>query len=434
MLKYLRQFIGGNILLKITSFNSIAIGVRIVAGLISSKVIAFYLGAPGMALLGDLRNFLTSVQGVGTLGIYNGVVKYTAQFKKEPQILGKVLTTSFILGGFATILTALSLFFGAPYWNSFLFGESQNFIFIFKLLGLALPFYALNTLLMAVINGYSKFKWIIIINATTNVLGLLVTVFLIYTQSIKGAFIALVIVPSLSLLITGLALAKKTRFLRFFKFAHFDWSFVKRFGSYTGMTLFSAISTPWVFIGIRQRIINADGLTHAGYWDAMLRLSDYYLMFVTTILSLYILPKLAAIKTAKGFRTEIFNFYKTILPLFGLGCILIYVLKNLLVSLIFTKDFLAMSPIFAWQLAGDFLRVASMVIAYQFLAKNMFWTFIGTQVFSLSVIYFSSVFFIDRFGFVGAGMGHLFSYFIYLVVVLFIFRKPLFYTNQQETI
>lgn len=434
MINYLRRFIGGNMLLKITSFNSIAIGVRIVAGLISSKVIAFYLGAPGMALLGDLRNFLTSVQGVSTLGMTNGVVKYTSEFKNEPAILKKVLTTSFILGAFATILTAFALFFGAPYWNSFLFGDSQNFTFIFQILGLALPFYALNTLLVAVINGYAKFKWIIIINATTNILGLLVTVFLIYTRNIEGAFIAIVTVPSLALFVTGIALIRKSRFLNFFKFANFDWFYVKKFGSYTGMTLFSAISTPWIFIAIRQRIINVDGLTNAGYWDAMLRLSDYYLMFVTSVLTLYILPKLAAIKTTKAFRTEVFNFYKTILPLFGCGLLLIYLLRNLLVRLVFTEDFLAMSPIFCWQLGGDLLRVASLVIAYQFLAKNMFWTFIGTQIFSLGVIYFSSVFFIDRYGFVGAGMGHLFSYFIYLVVVLFIFRKALFYTNPQETI
>ena len=432
MINNLRRFIGGNMLLKITSFNSIAIGVRIAAGLISSKVVAFYLGAPGMALLGDLRNFLASVQGVSTLGITNGVVKYTAQFKKEPKVLGKVLSTAFILGGAASILTAFALFFGAEYWNSFLFNDGQDFVFIFQLLGLALPFYALNTLLMAVINGHAKFKWIIIINATTNFIGLLVTVFLIYTRNIEGAFIAVVCVPSLALLVTGIGLAKKTRFLRFFRFTHFDRSFVKKFGSYTGMTLFSAISTPLVFIAIRQRIINVDGLTNAGYWDAMLRLSDYYLMFVTTVLTLYILPKLAATTTARGFRTEVFNFYKTILPLFALGLILIYFGKNLLVQLVFTEDFLAMTPIFRWQLTGDFFRVASLVIAYQFLAKNMFWTFIGTQVFSLSIIYFSSVFFVERYGFVGAGMGHLFSYFVYLVTVLLIFRKALFGKLKKE--
>jgi len=431
MIKQLRQFIGGNVLLKITSFNSVAIGVRIVAGLISSKVIAFYLGAPGMALLGDLRNFITSVQGVSTLGIYNGVVKFTAQHKSRPSLLGKVLSTSFLLGGFSTIFTALILFFGADYWNSLLFGTDKNFIFIFKILGLALPFYGLNTLLIAVINGFGKSKWIILINAATNILGLLITVFLIYTHNIDGAFIAVVTIPSIALLITGTALVKKIHFLRLFSFEQVDLSFVKKFASYTGMTLFSAIGTPMVFIAIRQKIINVDGLTNAGYWDAMLRLSDYYLMFVTTILTLYILPKLAETNTVKDFRKEIFNFYKTILPLFGLGCLLVFLLKNQLVNLVFTEDFLAMSPIFAWQLAGDFLRVAAMVLAYQFLAKNMFWTFMGTQVFSLALIYLSFTFFIDRYGFVGAGMGHLFSYFIYLIVVLFIFRKALF-TNKIE--
>lgn len=426
MIRYLRQFIGENVLLKITSFNSVAIGVRIITGLISSKVVAFYLGASGMALMGDLRNFLSSAQSISTLGIYNGIVKYTAQFKNDHRQLGKLLTTSFLLGGIATILTALILFFGASYWNNFLFEDGTDYRFVFQLLAIALPFYALNIFLVAVINGYARYKQIILINAVTNVLGLVITVLLIYQYNIEGALIGIVCIPSLSLLITGLVLVRKSKFLDFFNFANFDPQLIKKLASYTGMTLFSAIITPWIFIAIRQEIINSEGLTEAGYWDAMLRLSDYYLMFVTSILTMYVFPKLSATETRLGFRKEVFSFYKTILPLFGLGLVVVFFAKELLISLVFTEDFQQMKPIFQWQLIGDFFRVAAMVVAYQFLAKNMFWTFIGSQIFSLATIYLSSAYFIHHFGFEGAGMGHALSYFIYLITVLIIFKKSLF--------
>lgn len=429
MINNLRQWVKGNVLLKIASINSVAIGVRIVAGLITSKVVAFYLGAPGMALMGDLRNFLTSVQSIGTLGISNGILKYTAEFKKDKRLLSNLLSTSFYLILGTTLLVSGALFLAAPYWNSLLFKSAYDFTFVFKLMALALPFYAINTFLLAVINGYARYKFIIFVNIATNLLGLLITVLLIINYKIDGAFIAAVITPALALVITALALIKKRYGLKLIRTKNFKVRYIKKLASYTGMTLVSAMLTPWVFIAIRQYIIDVDGIANAGLWDAMLRLSDYYLMFVTTILSLYVLPKLSAATTKEGFRTEVFNYYKTILPLFGLGLIVLYFVKSYLVQLVFTEDFLIMLPIFKWQLAGDFLRVASLVVAYQFIAKNMFWLFVTTNLFSFALIYGSSIYFVDIYGFVGAGMAHLFSYAVYLIVVLFIFRKALFYKN-----
>ncbi|MEH6405834.1 MAG: O-antigen translocase [Leeuwenhoekiella sp.] len=433
MLKYLRQLVGGNILLKITSYNAFAMIVKIVSGLVSSKVIAFYLGPPGMALLGDLRNFFSSVQSVSTLGIYDGVVKYIAEYKESRKELKKILSTAFYLGFIASILTAIVLYFGASYWNTVIFKDEYDFTYIFQLMALVIPLYAINIFCIAIINGYSKYKFIIQLNIATNILGVILTVILIATHDIDGAFVAAVLLPALTLIITGVFLVKKKNFIKHIKFARVKTEYIKRFASYTGMTIFSTMSVPWVYISIRQHIIDTDGIQNAGYWDAMLRLSDYYLMFVTTILTIYILPKLSKLKSARGFRTEIFNFYKTILPLFGLGLLLIYFLRNIIIRLIFTPDFLVMEPIFSWQLLGDLIRVASVVLGYQFIAKNMFWHFIITQIISLSVIYSTSVYFIDRFGFVGASMGHAVSYAFHLSMMLFIFRKELFFKLPQES-
>ena len=426
MIRRIRQFMGNNVLLKITSVNSLAIGVRIVAGFITSKVVAIYLGAPGMALLGDLRNFMGSVQSIGTLGISNGVIKYTAEFKEDKYALSRLLSTSFFLILGTTLLVSGILFFGAEFWSGLVFKHMTGFIFVFKLMALALPLYAINTFLLAVINGYGKYKLIIFINIAINVLSLLVTAGLIITHQIVGAFIAIATVPALAILITLLPLIHKSTGLRLIKPQFFRTKYLKKYMSYTGMTVVSAMLTPWIFIGIRQHIINVDGMIEAGYWDAMLRLSDYYLMFATTVLTLYVLPKLASARSDADFRRQIFDFYKTIMPLLGLGLITVFLLKGYLVRLIFTTDFLSIVPLFKWQLAGDFFRVASIAIAYQFIAKNMFWYFVGTNLLSLAIIYGSSLYFIDHYGFVGAGIAHFFSYVLYLGIVLFIFRKPLF--------
>lgn len=426
MLRFLRQLIQQNILLKVSSVNTLRISVRIVCGLVTSKLIAIYLGASGMAILGDLRNFLNSVQSISQLGINNGVVKYAAEYKEEESKLNNLVSTSLKIGCLASVVLGLILFIAAPQINDLVFSSTYNFTSILRFAAVVLPIFTLNTLILNVVNGVGDYKKVIYINIATNVLGVLLSVFLIIRMQIFGALLSLVLSAVVGLLVTAVALYKERGYLITIFLLPVKYSVLKKLASYGGMTLFSAIVSPWVYISIRQHIIVVDGLEKAGYWDAMLRLSDYYLMFATTLLTLYVLPKLSVIQTKKEFKTEVFNFYKTILPLFGLGLILVYVLKIWIIKLVYNADFLQMKTLFIWQLAGDFFRVASLVIAYQLIAKNKLRAFIITQIISLSVIYFSSTLLVSRFGFVGASMGHLVSYIAYFLMLLVIFRKSLF--------
>ena len=158
----------------------------------------------------------------------------------------------------------------------------------------------------------------------------------------------------------------------------------------------------------------------------MIRISDYYFKFVATLMTLYLLPQLAKASTNELFRKEVFGFYKTILPLFTLGLILVFFLRHFIIQLIYTDDFLAMGSIFKWQLLGDFFKVASIVVGYQIISKNMLKLFLFTEVISLVIIYGASTYFITSYGFVGAAMGHCLTYFVHLCMLLFIFRRALF--------
>ncbi|MDP5044529.1 MAG: O-antigen translocase [Leeuwenhoekiella sp.] len=426
MLKYLRLLIAQNVLLKVSSFNAIGIFVRVVCGLITSKLIAFYLGASGMAILGDLRNFLSSVQSVSQLGISNGVIKYTAEYKTENPKFNRLVATALKIGlGCSIVVGGILVVFSNPI-NYFVFNGVHDYTSIIKITGFVLPLFTLNALLVNVINGMGAYKKVIQINVATNVLGVVVSALLIIYFNLFGALLALVISGVMALGITGVFLLNKRHYFLQMVRARIDIEIIKKLASYGGMTLFSAIASPWVYIAIRKHIIKTDGIVNAGYWDAMLRLSEYYMMFATTLMTLYFLPKLSAVASKKEFRTEVLNFYKTILPCFGVGLILIFLLKSYIIKIVFNASFLEMRSIFIWQLAGDFFRVASLVIAYQLVAKNKFWLFIGTQILSLSIIYLSSRFFIDVYGFTGAAMGHLLSYALYLLVMVGVFYKSLF--------
>jgi len=52
-------------------------------GLVSTSVVAKILGPTGVALLGNFRNFITSLETISVLGFGNGIVKYAAQHNKN---------------------------------------------------------------------------------------------------------------------------------------------------------------------------------------------------------------------------------------------------------------------------------------------------------------------------------------------------------------
>ncbi len=408
------------------SLNSVSVIIKIIAGFLTSKFIALFVGSEGMALVGNLRNFVGSVQSLSILGLYKGVVKYIAQFKNDTLQLSKTLSTVFYLGFTSTILMSIVVYFKSEYINDLIFKEYNNYAYIIRIFAVALPFYSLNMFAFSIMNGFAKYKYLIIFNIFGQILGAVITILLIWQEKIDGALIAVVVAESLLFLITLVGIANRKNFIPLIKASRFDFSFAKKLGSYSGMALFSAIILPLVAILIRSYIIDNIGLKEAGFWEAMNRISKYYLLFVSTLLTMYILPRFSEIDNIKDFRKEVFSFYKTIIPIFGLGLIVVYFLRSFIIAIVFTEEFKPVEDLFLWQLLGDFVKVLSIVIAYQFLAKRMFWHYIITEAFSVTTLYFTSKYLIDEFGAVGANMAHFVTYVMYYAIILLIFYSSLF--------
>lgn len=409
-----------------TSLNSVSVLLKIITGLISSKVIALFLGAPGMALVGNMRNFFTSVETLSTLGFQNGIVKYSAENQDNEFQLRRVLSTIFISLVGASIVFGIVLFAFATYWNSQVFGTNFSYDFVFKVLALALPFYVLNLFLISVINGFGKFRSVILINIIGNIVGLLLSVGLIYSHQVEGALISIAVTPALLFFISLYFGAKEFSIKNNLSLAYFDFSVVKNLSSYSVMALVYGCVGPLVYLAIRNNIIEKLGLEQAGYWSAMERISSNYFLFISTLLSVYFLPKLVLAQNNFETKKVFWSYYKMILPAFIIGLGVIYFLRFFIVRILFTEEMMPVSNLFLWQLVGDIFKATSIILGYQFFAKKMTKAFIITEVFSLSLLYFSSIYFVELFQIEGIVMAHAFTYGIYLVMLSIYFRKSLF--------
>ncbi|MBT8393884.1 MAG: O-antigen translocase [Bacteroidia bacterium] len=430
-MKRLIDYINNNVLIRVASLNSTSLLIRIISGVLTSKAIAFFIGPEGMALIGNLRNILSSFHSIAILGLYNGVVKYVSEFKNNAKELSKTISSAYYLGFIFTTIVAVFCYYTSGLLNRWIFG-AYDYSYVFKLIALALPFYSLNMFCFSIINGFSKYKILLVINIIGQFLGLLITLFLIWQNNIDGAFVAVVISPSLIFLITLVAIINRKSLFSQIKVSNVNLRILRKLSVFSLMALITAIVLPLVTIVIRNYIIENVGMKEAGYWEGMNRISNYYLMFINSLLALYILPRFSEINNVKEFRKEVFNFYKTLMPVFGLGLLVIYLLRPFIVKIIFSIEFEPMEDLFLWYLLGDFVKVLSIVIAYQFLAKKMFWHYLITEVFLVLLIYLSSIYFIDIYGVKGATIAHFVTYLFYFGVILLIFGTSLFGVLEQQ--
>ncbi|MFY8214258.1 MAG: O-antigen translocase, partial [Flavobacterium sp.] len=320
-------------LFKITSLNSLSVLVKIGVGVISSKVMAVFVGPSGLALVGNFRNFITSIEALSTLGLQNGVVKYVVDTKDDEAALKKVLATVFVSLAAMVLLISTSLVVFAQVWSSWLFGSNSDFSTIFLALALALPWYAASILLVSVLNGLGQFQQVIRVNLWGNFLGLLVSLVLVWQLHTQGALLSLVIPPALLFVVVFYYLNQKIHFADLLCWQAFDRQLLWQLSSYSLMALVATVLGPLVYVQVRNLVIGQLGLVQAGYWEAMTRISSYYFLFIATLLSVYFLPKLAEAKTNKATQQVFFTYYKAVLPLFVVGLLVLYVGRNFWVPL-----------------------------------------------------------------------------------------------------
>lgn len=309
-MKRLFDYINSKVLVNIAGLNSANLITKIVAGLLTTKFIAVFIGAEGLALIGNLKNFLTAIQSFATVGLYKGIVKYIGEFKNDSLKLSKTISTSYYLGFLSTTFICFLCYSNAEVVNDFIFYAQNDYAYVVRIMALALSFYALNVFCFSIMNGFSKYKILLIINIIGQIMGLCVTLLLIYQNKIDGALISVVIAPSLIFLITLVGILNRRNLSSSIKVSNIDFNWIKKFAPFILMALISGIALPLVFIAIRNYIIDSEGLKEAGFWEAMNRISSYYLMFVNSLMVLYFLPRFAEIDSKKEFRKEVFGFYK----------------------------------------------------------------------------------------------------------------------------
>ena len=409
-------------IVKVFSLTSVSTLVKMLTGFVSVKVVASIIGPAGVALVGQLNNFATIAMSLSSGGINNGITKYISEFKNDEGKVRTYLSTALRI----TVICSLCVGVAMIVLNrllSRLILQTEEYWYVFLIFGFTILLYALNLMLLSVVNGFKEFKKYVKINIANSVVGLCFTLVFVLTLGLPGALVSAVTYQSVMLFIT-MWMVRKSSWAAWSNFKErLNRLASKQYFKYTLMTLTTAATLPISQLLLRSYVISEISPIEAGWWEAMNRLSNMYLMVITTSFTVYYMPRLSELSDKYELRREIFKAYKLIVPILIVGFTLIYLFRHLIIKILFSSEFLPMENLFIWQLTGDFFKICSWLLAFIMVAKAMSRAYITTEIlFTLLFITLGFVF-IKLNGVVGITQAYLVNYIFYLAAMTILFKK-----------
>jgi PST family polysaccharide transporter len=408
-------------LIKTSVLTAISTIIKVISGFVINKVIALYVGPSGLAVVGQLQNFMSIITTFSNGAITSGIVKYTAEYQTIEQ-KQKIFSSSIVISLVCSLIVSIFLFGFSEYLSELILKDVQ-YSSVFVVFGLTVFLFALNTVLMSILNGQKEIKKYVLVNIASSIFSLFFTSFLIMQLNLMGALYALVVNQSVIFFVTLGFVVKSSWFkLEYFK-QGLDKESLSKLSKYSLMAITSALTVPVSHLIVRNYIGENLSWDDAGYWQGIWYISTMYLMVITTSLSVYYLPKLSEIQDKLELKKEIFHGYKIVMPIVLVMSLVIFLLKEYVILIAFSDKFMPMMELFAWQLIGDVIKIASWLLGYITLAKAMTKTYISLEILGSLSFVLLSIYFVDNYGLVGITYAYALNYFLYMFVMIYIFRK-----------
>lgn len=402
--------------------TSIATFARLLSGFLVMKLVAVLAGPEGVAQLGQFMSLTSLLVVFAGGGVGAGVIKYIAEYRDDEGRLRLLLNSAFLFSLFSSLVMCVGVLTLSERITQWLLGDLR-YQSLIVILAFAQIFVAMHNLMIAIINGMMDVKRLSAIHVVGAIIGVCAPLLLGYLFQLYGVLLSFLVAQASLLFVS---------FFFFRRSAYFSWSFfvatynsdmLKKLSRYSLMTLTSALLSPAVQLIVRNMLADKFSWEQVGYWQAVSKVSEAYLLFITMAISVYYLPKLSAITDRGLFVAEIKAAFKYLIPVVVAAALVIYLVRDFITVVLFSDQFSGSLYLYAPQLLGDVIKIASFILSFIMLAKAM------TKIFLLSEVVFSVMYVIwvytltKFFGLVGAMYAFVVNYAIYFFFNAFVARR-----------
>lgn len=407
-----------------TSFLSgLSTGISLLARLISTKIVAVYLGTNGMFLLGQLKDFLRLGNTISSFGIENGIVKYVAEFEEQKENLSNIIGTSFRINIISAFFVSLVILVFKNQISTFLqIDFDKNFYFF--LLVISVISASIHTCFLSIYNGLNRIKLFVIVNIISNIVSAIILVLFVLKMQIIGAFYALVINQILSLIINIIFYAVYKPFLIQWIFKKYINEYFKKLSSFSIMAIVGPVCLIISSFIVRDYLYDKFGSDYAGSWEAMWRISAIYLLFLITTFKFYLIPTFSKLNDIE-LKKEVFKIWKIVVPIIILITTAVYFSKNIIINLLLSNEFILINSIIFFHLIGDIIKINCWVLGNIMISKAKTKSFVFFQIEWSLVFVTLTYIFIEKYGFVGVSISYFVTYIIHFSLLNIYFKKLL---------
>ena len=407
-----------------TSFLSgLSTAISLLARLISTKIVAVYLGTNGMFLMGQLKDFLRLGNTIGSFGIENGIVKYVSEYDNDKSKLSNIIGTSFKINfTSALIFSGLIIIFKNQIADFLQINFSENFYFLILIFSIISA--SIHTCFLSIYNGLNKIKLYVLVNIFSNIISAIILVILVLEMEIIGAFYALAINQIFSLLINLILFFIYKPFEIGWVFKKFVYDNLKKLSSFSIMAVVGPTCLIISTFIVRDFIFAEFGSDYAGSWEAMWRISAIYLLFLITTFKFYLIPTFSKLDDNE-LKKEVFKIWKVVIPIIIIITAGVYITKDLIINILLSEEFILINTIIFFHLLGDIIKINCWVLGNIMISKADTKSFIFFQI-EWSVVFVALTYlFIGKYGFVGVSISYFITYIIHFSLLNLYFRKLL---------
>ena len=407
-----------------TSFLSgLSTAISLLARLVSTKIVAVYLGTNGMFLMGQLKDFLRLGNTIGSFGIENGIVKYVSEYENEKDKLGDIIGTSFKINfTSALIFSALIIIFKDQIADFLQINFSENFYFLILIFSIISA--TAHTCFLSIYNGLNKIKLYVLVNIFSNILSAIILVLLVLEMEIIGAFYALAINQIFSFFINIAFFLIYKPFDVNWIFKKFIYNNLKKLSSFSIMAVVGPTCLIVSTFIVRDFLFDEYGSDYAGSWEAMWRISAIYLLFLITTFKFYLIPTFSKLSDNE-LKNEVFKIWKVVIPIIMIITAGVYVTKDLIINILLSKEFVLINTIIFFHLLGDVIKINCWVLGNIMISKADTKSFVFFQIEWSLIFVVLTYLFTQQYGFVGVSIAYFVTYIIHFTLLNIYFRKLL---------
>lgn len=392
--------------------------VGLALGAVAVKLLAVLAGPAGVGLYSILRHLQQMLSSVASIGGQNAVVQGLSSHQGVSK--RQFFISSFYVFFVTGLLLSIGIFIFADFIAAWIFeGEHTSairWLIIPIFLGSLLFFFR------GVLTAEMEYGALSIVTMLTGLGAALVAlpVGLAYARGNSNIMVLLLAGGPLLGLIAAFFYVRRIGYFKDIKsilLTGATGGATVRFLRVALPSLLSLFLTLGSVLIVRSYIVRFYGLEGAGQFDAAWSISAMYLALFLTSLQSYLLPELSKVKDGYELHSALakaFHFSLLIsLPL--IGCLV--VMKPLIVSLLFSHEFLPSLDVLRWVLVGDFVRVLGWVISTALVARADMKGFAMAEAL-WSLIFMAVSLCLLPYGLEWVGFAYFVSYVVYLVFLI----------------